>query len=153
VHDRRAIINGLRSVLRGGISWRALPHDDPPWQTVDHSFRVWRIDGTGGRLTDQVREQVRRRTGRAVAPTAAKLDSQSVRTTEQGGYSATMEPSGSVGGNAMCWWIQGDWSCRQWSMPPIWLIGREHGKYELRFPIASPRCSLAGLMLATGVVW
>lgn len=94
VHDRREIINGIRYVLRGGVSWRAVPHEYPPWQTVYHYFRVWRIDGTWERLNDQLREQVRRRAGRATAPTAAILDSQSVRTTEKGGSAATMEPSG-----------------------------------------------------------
>jgi putative transposase len=44
-HARRELVNAIRYVLRGGIAWRALPHDFPPWQTVYHSFRLWRLDG------------------------------------------------------------------------------------------------------------
>ncbi len=91
-HDRRELVNAMRYVLRGGIAWRALPHDLPPWQTVYHSFRLWRIDGTWERANAVLRAQVRQRTGRAPAPTAAILDSQSAKTTEKGGVAATMGP-------------------------------------------------------------
>src|SRR5260221_941248 len=45
-HQRREIVNGILSVVRGGNQWRAMPHDLPPWQTVYFSFRIWRNDGT-----------------------------------------------------------------------------------------------------------
>jgi transposase len=92
IHERRELVNAMRYVLRGGIAWRALPHDLPPWQTVYHYFRRWRIDGTWERANTSLREQVRVRAGRAAAPTAAILDSQSVRPTEKGGCAATMAP-------------------------------------------------------------
>src|SRR5687768_6065368 len=85
-HDRRELVNAMRYVLRGGIAWRALPHDLPPWQTVYHSFRRWRLDGTWERANAHLREQVRVRAGRTAPPTAAILDSQSVKTTEKGGH-------------------------------------------------------------------
>jgi putative transposase len=91
-HERRELVNAMRYVLRGGIAWRALPHDLPPWQTVYHYFRLWRINGTWERANGVLRAQVRQRTGRAPAPTAAILDSQSAKTTEKGGAAATMGP-------------------------------------------------------------
>jgi transposase len=84
-HPTRELVDAMRYVLRGGIAWRALPHDYPPWQTVYHYFRAWRRDGTWERLNDELRELVRERAGRPVQPSAAILDSQSVRTTEKGG--------------------------------------------------------------------
>jgi transposase len=89
-HARREVVNAIRYVLRGGIAWRALPHEYPPWQTVYHYFRLWRLDGTWERANAHLRAQVRVRAGRTAGPTAAILDSQSVRTTEKGGSAATM---------------------------------------------------------------
>jgi transposase len=88
-HPRRELLNAMLYVLRGGIAWRAMPHDLPPWQTVDHSFRLWRDDGTWERINAALRERVRVRAGRQAQPSAAILDSQSVRTTEKGGHAAT----------------------------------------------------------------
>ena len=92
-HPLREIVDAIRYVLRTGCQWRALPHEYPPWQTVYHDFRAWRIDGTWERLNDELREEVRARAGRHRQPSAAILDSQSVRTTEKGGHAATTEPN------------------------------------------------------------
>jgi putative transposase len=96
-HPLREVIDALRSMLRGGIAWRALPHDYPPWQTVYHSFRAWRLDawrldGTWERLNDELRVLVRERAGRNAQPSAGILDSQSAKTTAKGGLAATTEP-------------------------------------------------------------
>ena len=91
-HPLREVVDALRSGLRGGIAWRALPHDYPPWQTVDHFFRAWRVDGTWERLNDERRGLVRERAGRNRQPSAGILDSQSAKTTEKGGLAATMGP-------------------------------------------------------------
>jgi len=64
---------------RTGCAWRYLPADFPPWQTVYGYFAAWRDDGTLARLHDQLRAQVRQAAGRDPAPTAAVIDSQSVR--------------------------------------------------------------------------
>jgi transposase len=64
---------------RTGCAWRYLPGDFPPWQTVYGYFAAWRDDGTLTRLHDVLRELVRASAGRNAEPTAAVIDSQSVR--------------------------------------------------------------------------
>jgi putative transposase len=64
---------------RTGCAWRYLPADYPPWQTVYWYFAAWRDDGTLARLHSQLRDQVRAAAGRQAQPTAAVIDSQSVR--------------------------------------------------------------------------
>ncbi len=80
----REIINALQYLIRGGVAWRALPHDLPHWQSVYHYFRRWKQDGTWRNIHDHLHAEVRRRMGRDAQPSAAIIDSQSVRTTEKG---------------------------------------------------------------------
>src|SRR5215212_182476 len=89
-HARRELINAMLYVLRGGIAWRAMPHDLPPWQSVYHYFRLWRLDGTWEHINAALRERVRRQAGRETTSSVAIIDSQSVKTTEKGGRAATM---------------------------------------------------------------
>jgi transposase len=88
----REIINGIQYILRGGCAWRLLPHDLPHWRSVYEYFRQWKKDGTWVRIHDHLHEQVRQQMGRNVQPSAAIIDSQSVKTTEKGGLLAMMEP-------------------------------------------------------------
>ena len=83
--DMRQVINAIFYILVTGAQWRMLPKDYPTWKSVYHYFRIWRDDGTWQRLHDTLRAEVRRREGRHKHPTAACLDSQSVKTTAVGG--------------------------------------------------------------------
>lgn len=88
-HTRREIVNAILYVVQGGNQWRAMPHDLPPWQTAYTYFRLWRNDGTWETIHSAVREQARKRLGREPTPSAAILDSQSVKSSQRGGCAAT----------------------------------------------------------------
>jgi transposase len=79
VHPRRRIVEAILYVDRTGCAWRYLPSEYPPWRTVYGCFAAWRADGTLDRVHDALREQVRAAAGRSRAPSAAVIDSQSVR--------------------------------------------------------------------------
>jgi transposase len=99
-HERRELVDAILYVLRNGNAWRALPHDYPPWQTAYHYFRRWRLDGTWERIQAALRRRVRVAAGRDPEPSAAILDSQSVKTTEKGGPAATTPARRSTGASA-----------------------------------------------------
>jgi putative transposase len=83
--DLRAVVNALFYQARTGCQWRYLPRDFPHWTAVRYYFDRWTADGTWEELNRRLVEQVRQQRGRAAQPTAAILDSQSVKTTEAGG--------------------------------------------------------------------
>ena len=89
-HERREIMNAILYVLRSGCAWELLPHDFPPYKTVYDYFRQWRKQGIWERANAALREQLRLTEGRCATPSAAIIDSQSVKTTEKGGHAATM---------------------------------------------------------------
>jgi len=81
----RALVNAVFYMLRAGCAWRLLPHDFPPWPTVYRYFRRWQADGTWDRLHAVLHAGLRAGDGRAEEPSAAIIDSQSVKTTARGG--------------------------------------------------------------------
>jgi putative transposase len=78
--DLREVVNALFYHAREGCSWRALPHDFPPWNCVYEYFRAWNADDTWQKILDVLRPLARLQAGRAMTPSAAAIDSQSVRT-------------------------------------------------------------------------
>ena len=78
-HPRRELVNAILYLLRTGCSWRQLPKNFPPWETVYWHFKRWRDDGSLDALHDTLRERVREAEGRDPQPTAAIIDAQSVK--------------------------------------------------------------------------
>jgi putative transposase len=89
-YDRREILNALFYMTRSGCTWRMLPHDLPPWEVVYMYFSQWRDAGVFERINEVLRRQVRIEAGRDEEPTAAIIDSQSVKTAEKGGLAARL---------------------------------------------------------------
>ena len=81
----RELVNAVLYFLRSGSAWRLLPHDLPPWQTVYYYLRRWQAEGVWQHVQHALVLADRERCGRQASPSAAILDSQSVRTADQKG--------------------------------------------------------------------
>jgi putative transposase len=85
LHSPREILNAVFYVLKSGCQWRMLPREFPPWKTVFHYFRAWRLDGTWERLNRTMRRLSREKLGRDPEPSAGIVDAQSAKSTGVGG--------------------------------------------------------------------
>ena len=81
----REVVNGLMYILSTGCQWRAIPKDLPPKSSVHGYFDLWTWDGTLDRIHHALYEQCREQDQRDASPTAAIIDSQSVKSAEKGG--------------------------------------------------------------------
>ena len=83
--DLREVVNALFYLVRSGCQWRMIPHEFPPWRTCYNYYRAWIESGTWDEIVYLLRSEVRGQAGRNDQPRVAAIDSQSVKTTEQGG--------------------------------------------------------------------
>lgn len=86
----RKVVEGILYQNRTGCQWRYLPKEFPPWSTTHDYYRQWRLAGVWGAIHDALREKVRLQVGREATPSAAIIDSQSVKSVEKGGLAAAM---------------------------------------------------------------
>ena len=91
--DMREVVNGVMYVLSTGCQWRAIPKDLPPRSTVNHYFCRWQHDGTLDRLHHALYVLCREQAGREASPTAAVIDSQTVKSAEKGGVGSIRRAS------------------------------------------------------------
>jgi len=104
-YERREMLNAMFYVLRTGCPWRHLPKDLPPWKSVYHLFRIYRLRGVFERIHHQLRRNLRQLAKRAANPSVGIVDSQSVKTAEKGGSEDSMGVRKLKVGNDTYWLI------------------------------------------------
>lgn len=103
VIPKREIVNAIFYLTKHGCTWRGLPHDFPNWHTVYQYFRAWTRAGVWEEIHATLRRAVREAEGKQPEPTAGIVDSQSVKTTEKGGYMGMTRARKSAVASGTCW--------------------------------------------------
>ena len=120
--DERAVVNGVMCILSTGCQWAALPKDLPPRSTVNDDPRRWDADRTLDRIHHALHVLCREQAGREASPTAAVIDSQSVKGADKGGAASTrrasMRARRSRARSATSWSTPRACRCRPSSTPP-----------------------------------
>ncbi len=109
-HCRRDIVDAIRYLVKEGIQWRAMPCDFPPFQTVYDVLDRWQDSGATETVHDELRRQCRIAAGRKPEPTAAVIDSQSVKAAETVGKAGRGYDAGNYAGLPV---MEGDGRCCQ----------------------------------------
>ncbi len=130
-HSPRDVLDAIFYVLKSGCTWRLLPHDFPPWSTVYYHFRRFRLNGLWSLILKVLHAAERKRAGKDPQPTAAIIDSQSVKTVEESahpsGYDAHKNLKGRKSG--IFWWILWVFRSRCTSLRPMYKIGSGHSAF------------------------
>jgi len=98
-----SVLNAIFYRLKNGCTWRDLPKDFPPWETVYDYYRQWSLDGAIERIHDALRRAVRKKAGKRETPTAGIIDSQSVETAQKGGIADMTQARRSKAASATSW--------------------------------------------------
>ena len=91
IYSKRSVIDGIQYIQKTGCQWRMLPKEYPPWSTVYHYYRKWRIEGKWDEIHDGLRKEVRESVGKKEKPKVAIIDSRTVKTAQKGGRKDMME--------------------------------------------------------------
>jgi putative transposase len=114
-HSLRTVFDAIFYLVRTACRWRYLPSNFPPWQTIYYHLRQICRTGLWTHLWRELRDAERTRVGKDPHPSAAIMDSQSMKTVEESVPISGFEPTSvSTDASAICWWIR--WDCRSWSM-------------------------------------
>ena len=108
--DLRHVLNAIFYLLRTGSPWRYLPPGFPPWPTVHYYYRTWRRSGVWWRIYQGLYPKARARAGRQAQPSAAVMDTQSVKTTEKGALVVSTHTNGFRAGSGRSRWTR--WGSR-----------------------------------------